>query len=94
MQKIFLTGLCALALWGCTNLEDAKLTSRETFMHFYEGANNFIASSAAVTDDGYVLAGTVAITGDSTSTSLIIIKTDLMGQKLWQTVIGGGLQAR
>jgi len=90
MKKFSLAGLCALALWGCTNLDDAKLTSRETFMHFYEGANNFVAASAAITDDGYVLAGTVAITGDSTSTSLIVIKTDVMGQKEWQTVIGGG----
>lgn len=82
--------LCCAVVWGCANLEDAKLTSRNTFMHFYEGANSFVTAAAAVTNDGYVLAGTVAITGDSTTTSLIIIKTDRMGQKLWQTVIGGG----
>lgn len=90
IQSFSISLLCCLLIWGCTNLEDAKLTSRETFMHFYEGANSFITAGAAITDDGYVLAGTVAITGDSTTTSIIVIKTDLMGQKLWQTVIGGG----
>lgn len=90
MKKILTISLCAMAVWGCSNLDDAKLTSRNTFMHFYEGANNFNNSAAAITDDGYVIAGTVNITGDSTSTSIVVIKTDRLGKKIWQTIVAGG----
>ncbi len=90
MKKLSFISLSLLMLSGCKNLEDASVTERNTFMHFYEGANSYVATSAEITDDGYVIAGTISIPGDQPTSKIIVIKTDALGKPVWQKIIDGG----
>lgn len=91
MKKIFIPALCALVLWGCQNLEDAKLTERNSFIHFYEGAYSMTAANAEVTSDGYVISGTINVTGNKKASRIVVIKTDKLGRKIWQEVIDNAI---
>jgi hypothetical protein len=90
MKKLSFISLSLLMLSGCKNLEDASVTERNTFMHFYEGANSYVATSAEITDDGYVITGTISIPGDQPTSKIIVIKTDALGKPVWQKIIDGG----
>jgi hypothetical protein len=87
MKMRYLPALFILLHWSCQDLESAKETKRETFMHFYEGAYSLSASNAEVTDDGYIISGTVHVTGNKRASRMIIIKTDFLGRKQWEKVI-------
>lgn len=72
---------------SCTNFDDAEITDRKTFVHFYSSATNYVASTIELdTDGGYILSGEVK--HDNGITDAIIIKTDARGRKVWETVIG------
>jgi hypothetical protein len=90
MKRFYVLIITLSLFWSCTNLEDATVSNRNTFIRFYEGANAFIANDAAITDDGYIIAGTVRISGDNPLSKIVLIKTDKNGQKIWQTIIDGG----
>jgi hypothetical protein len=90
MRIFYLFAFFLFIAAACTNLGDAKLEERNTFMHFYEGGNSLVAAGAAQTADGFVIAGTIAITGEAPGSKIIVIKTDVYGQKVWQKVIEGG----
>lgn len=88
MRTAGLSILLPVFLLGCQNLEDAPLSKRDTFVHFYEGAYSLEASSAELTDDGgYIIAGTIR--GDGFR-NIKVIKTDTYGLKEWETVIKNG----
>src|SRR6187549_1041188 len=92
MKKFFpfLIAISALIFQQCQNLDDAPIANRNTFMHFYEGGNNYVAASAEVTSDGFIIVGTNLISGDVADSKMLIIKTDRFGQRLWETSIDGG----
>ncbi|MBL0744961.1 hypothetical protein [Chryseolinea lacunae] len=91
MKKLFtLAILSSLLLTACKNLDDAPVTKRNTFMHFYEGANSYVASDVAITGDGYIVAGTINIPGNAPTTKIVVIKTDLLGHPEWEKIIDGG----
>ena len=92
MVRLFLSALLiCIFLGACQELEDAAPDDRKTFMHFYEGAYSMTAAAAEITDDGFIIAGTIEITGASRASRVIVIKTDKLGRKQWQTVIDNGI---
>ncbi|MEO7991844.1 MAG: hypothetical protein ABI663_19980 [Chryseolinea sp.] len=92
MKKLsfLLIGLICLAFQNCQNLDDAPIENRNTFMHFYEGGNSYVASAAEITSDGFIIVGTIVVTGDNSDSKMVIIKTDRFGQTAWETVLDGG----
>jgi hypothetical protein len=90
MKKLFLLALLTILFYGCNNLEDAELTDRKTFMHFYESANSFVASSVDITDGGYLITGYIPVDGDRKENKILVIKTDGFGQPIWKKIIDGG----
>lgn len=89
-QKIYFTTAFLLVLAACTRFEDAEVTKRRTFVHFYSSATSYVASVAEVdTDGGFILSGEVRY--DNGLTDALIIKTDARGRKIWEKVIQKGL---
>jgi hypothetical protein len=86
----FLIAISALIFQQCQNLDDAPIANRNTFMHFYEGGNSYVAAAAEITSDGFIIVGTNIISGDVADSKMVIIKTDRFGQPLWETSIDGG----
>ncbi|HPM32942.1 MAG TPA: hypothetical protein PLJ60_21590 [Chryseolinea sp.] len=82
----------AILFQRCQNLEDAPIDNRNTFMHFYEGGNSYVASAAEITSDGgFIIIGTITVIGDVNESKMVIIKTDRFGQRLYdETIIDGG----
>lgn len=79
-----------LVLLSCNKFEDAEVTERKTFVHFYSSAAHYIASTAEVdTDGGFILSGEVRY--DNGVTDALLIKTDRRGRKLWEKVIPKGI---
>ncbi len=92
MKRLYLPALLACMILGaCQELEDAAPGERNTFMHFYEGAYSMSAAGAEVTGDGFIIAGTVDVTGGTKASRIVVIKTDQLGQKQWQTTIDNGI---
>lgn len=91
MKKYYLPALMTLLFAGCNNLEDAELTKRSSFIRFYEGANSYIAAEAKQSPDGgYILTGTIRVDGDNPFNKILVIKTDVFGQKVWEKTFEGG----
>ena len=88
-KKYFTIGFLVV-LTACTKYEDAELTDRNTFVHFYSSASNYIGYVAEPdTDGGFILSGEVS--HDNGFTDALIIKTNARGQMMWQTIIPDGL---
>lgn len=92
MKKLplFLIVISTIMFQQCQNLEDAPIANRNTFMHFYEGGNSYVASAAEATSDGFIIVGTISVVGEATDSKMVIIKTDHFGQKQWETILDGG----
>jgi len=92
MKKLSLSliTISALIFQQCQNLEDAPIDNRNTFMHFYEGGNSYVASAAEITSDGFIIIGNISVVGDATDSKMVIIKTDQFGQIQWKTTRDGG----
>ena len=79
-----------LLVIGCTKFEDAEMTQRNTFVHFYSSATNYIGLTAELdTDGGFILSG--EIKKDNGVSDALIIKTDARGHKIWEKVIPHGI---
>src|SRR5687768_15112699 len=88
--KIYFAAAFLLLLAACTKFEDADLTERKTFVHFYSSATNFTGLVAEVdSDGGYILSGEVR--HDNGLTDALIIKTDIRGRKMWERLIPKGI---
>lgn len=84
--SIYFATVCLLMLSACRAFDDAEMTDRKTFVHFYSSAVNYVASTAELdTDGGYILSGEVRY--DDGRTDALIIKTDSHGRRLWEKVI-------
>ena len=88
--RIYFAAAFLLLLAACTKFEDAEMTERNTFVHFYSSGTNFIGSVAEPdTDGGFILTG--EIRNDNGVTDALVIKTDARGHKVWEKVIPNGL---
>lgn len=75
---------------ACTRFEDAEMSERKTFVHFYSSGTNFIGSVAELdTDGGFILTGEVR-RGNGV-TDALVIKTDARGHKIWEKVVPNGI---
>ena len=89
-NRFYFVFAMALVLSSCTKFEEADLTDRKTFVHFYSSATDYTGSVVEVDrDGGYILSGEVRNT-DGTIDALVI-KTDPRGRKIWETVIPDGV---
>ncbi|MBX2898648.1 MAG: hypothetical protein KF775_03305 [Cyclobacteriaceae bacterium] len=64
---------------GCTNMENAELTERATFIKLYSGIRGIEAAAAELTDSGYIVLGNMTISRDSVIT--VVFKTDKRGNR-------------
>lgn len=88
--SIYIVTLILTLAVSCTKFDEADLTDRKTFVHFYSSAVDYIGSAAELdTDGGYILSGEVR--HDNGVTDALIIKTDARGHKLWEKVIPKGI---
>jgi hypothetical protein len=79
-----------LLLASCTKFENAEMTERNTFVHFYSSATNYIGLVGELDlDGGYILSGEVR--HDNGLSDALIIKTDTRGHKVWETILPNGL---
>lgn len=80
MRKILLPIFSLILLAACTNLEDAKLSERETFVKFFNGPHNLSAASLALTPNGYAILGTMQV--NDTLIISALIETDENGDRI------------
>jgi hypothetical protein len=85
--SIYFATVFLFLLAACTSFEDAALTERKTFVHFYSSAVNYVGSVAEIDDThgGFIVSGEVRY--DDGRTDALIIKTDDRGQKIWERLI-------
>ncbi len=78
--------LILIVLSGCTQFEDAPMTDRNTFVHFFSSESNYIGAVAELdTDGGYIVAG--EIRHNSGEPDALIIKTNPRGHRVWEKKI-------
>ncbi|MEO5599751.1 MAG: hypothetical protein ABIR06_02370 [Cyclobacteriaceae bacterium] len=89
-NRKYFTAIFLIVMTGCTRFENAELTERNNFVHFYSSGTSFTGSCAEVdTDGGFILTGEIRY--NNGVTDALIIKTDPRGQKVWEKVIPNGL---
>lgn len=89
-NRIFFAAASLLLLSACTRFEDAEVTERNTFVHFYSSATDYLGVVAELdTDGGYILSG--VIQNDNGVNDALIIKTDARGHKIWEKIITNGV---
>ena len=89
-RKFYFAITCSLLTASCTPFEEAELTERKTFVHFYSSAADYTGTVAELdSDGGFILSGTVR--KDDGATDALIIKTDPRGRKVWEKVIPSGV---
>jgi hypothetical protein len=74
--------------FACTNVDDASLSSRKTFIHVYEGPINITASDVIEVSDGFLILGNL-IEEDGSQVTLVV-KTDLKGNQIGDINYYGG----
>ena len=81
--------LCFVA---CTNIEDAKPSTRKTFIHFYEAPHNLYGVSAEPIEDGYIILGNELLANGNQNN--VIIQTNPFGEKVTDDIILTGGSAK
>ena len=91
MQHLSYFGIVLIVLLtSCARFEEAELTDRKTFVHFYSSGTNYVGTVAEPDrDGGFILSGEVR--KDNGEIDAIVIKTDSRGRKIWETVIPRGV---
>lgn len=74
---ILISLLCG---WGCSNLENASASKRNTFLRLYEGPLSITATDLLVESDGFIVLGNM--TNDEGITTTVALKTDLEGNQV------------
>lgn len=77
---LLITCIVSFSLCTCSNLEDASLSSRKTFLKIYEGPYSITATDLEIVPDGFVVLGNMQVTEDSLVT--VIFKTDKEGNRI------------
>lgn len=84
--KRYIVAAFLLVLAACTKFEDAEMTERNTFVHFFSSASNYVGMVAEpATDGGFIVSG--EIRNDDGVSHALIIKTDPRGHKVWEKII-------
>src|SRR5690606_14013112 len=83
---IYLKVCFMFALAGCTKFEDASVSKRNTFVHFFNSETNYIGLVAENDmDGGFIVSG--EIRKNDGEPDALIIKTDERGHRIWESVI-------
>lgn len=77
--SILSLGVISVTLWTCSNLEDATVSSRNTFLKLYEGPYSITATDVEIVTDGFVVLGNMTVSEDSMVT--VAFKTDGQGNR-------------
>lgn len=86
LRRVNSVTMMLILLVSCTRFDDAEITERRSFVHFYSSATDYLGKVAELDrDGGYILGGEVR--KDNGVTDALIIKTDSRGQKIWEKVI-------
>jgi hypothetical protein len=85
-MRLLLILAAAGLLCACTDLGDAPVSERNTFIRFYASDMNYEARMALPESDGYVLLGNTRHDNNARQ-DMVIMKTDLTGSRLWETRI-------
>ncbi len=80
MKKFLLPIFIFTVVAGCSNLEDAELSERKTFIKFFNGAYTLSATSVESIPGGYVILGNMSVNNNLTVT--IVIETDENGNQI------------
>ena len=80
MRKFILQIIGLTLLAACTNLEDAELSDRKTFIKFFNGPHNFSASGLEMIPGGYAILGSMIV--NDTLVISAIIETDDNGNRI------------
>ena len=80
----FLTALL-FALSGCSNLDDAEVPSRNSFIKFYGSERNYEGVAAEVDSDGSFLIVGNAPGTTQTPPATVVIKVNDQGTKIWSS---------
>jgi hypothetical protein len=77
-MRIYKDFFCLAGIaFACTNIDDASISTRNTFIHLYQGPINFTASDILEISDGYLILGNLLQADGSQET--IVIKSDFSG---------------
>ena len=88
--KGYLLATFLLVVAACTKFEDAEITDRNTFVHFFSSATNYVGMVAERdADGGFIISG--EIRRDDGVSDALIIKTDRRGHKIWERIIPDGV---
>ncbi|MDQ2658119.1 MAG: hypothetical protein M3Y60_11925 [Bacteroidota bacterium] len=75
---------------GCTKFEDAEMTDRNTFVHFFSSESNYVGVVAELdSDGGYIVSGDIR--KENGESDAVIIKTDVRGHKVWEKIVPNGV---
>ena len=80
MRKILLTVITFLFLTACTNLDEADLSGRQTFIKYFDGPHNFTAASLELIPGGYAILGNMRV--NDTLNISAMIETDENGIRI------------
>jgi len=85
MKKIVWLFIIVLFAVSCNNLEDAQPETRKSFVYFYGSDENMVSVSSILDNDAIVTVGYRSKSStDLTSSSMVVLKTDLKGKTLWR----------
>ncbi|MFN3841505.1 MAG: hypothetical protein ACK4RF_12440 [Cyclobacteriaceae bacterium] len=79
-MRVYAAILSGIILTTCTNIEDAELSERATFMKVFNGIQGIEAAAAELTPDGFIVVGNMTIARDSVIT--VVFKTDKRGNRI------------
>jgi hypothetical protein len=79
-MRVYAIILSVIVLTACTNMEDAELSERATFMKVFNGIQGIEAAAAELIADGYIVLGNMTIARDSVIT--VVFKTDKHGNRI------------
>jgi len=85
-MRLLLFFAAAGTIAACTNLDDAPIASRATFMRFYASELNYEARMALPEDDGYAVLGNTRHANPNRQ-DIVLLKTDATGSRQWETRI-------
>ena len=85
-HKVYFAMTWVMLLASCTPFEDAELTERKTFVHFYSSARDYTGTVAELDrDGGFILSGEVR--NEDGTIDALVIKTDARGHKVWENLM-------
>ncbi len=76
-MRIALIYIAGFIMASCTSIDNLEPNQTNTFLKFYSETNTMESKDLLVLEDGYLILSTY------TDTTTMLLKTDLLGNKLW-----------